>query len=454
MTETPEMTETETAPPVDDASETRDALEPPAVGVGGETGAVLERVAREIGTPAFVYFWDHVVARVGSLRRAYGGLMGVSYAMKCNPHPEFLRRMRGLVDTLDVSSGGELSAGLAAGWEPERISFTGPAKRDPELEAAVAAGREGIGEVIVESPAEALRLDRIAHRLGRRPGVLIRIAPARVPKGFGSTMSGRPTQFGFDEEDLEDQLPAVLSLPNLRFRGFHIYSGTQCLRPDAIAENYRIFIDLFRRTAARFDLRPAKLIFGSGMGIPYHEGDRPVSPSEVAELALPSLMALKAEPRFAGASMLLETGRFLVGEAGIYLTRVVGRKDSRGRRLAVCDGGMNHHLGACGLLGMVLHKNYRIFKVGAPRERHVPAPADPGGEAFDLYGPLCTSVDRLGSGVKLPGLEIGDVVGVHCSGAYGATASPVGFISHPRPFEVLVETRGGRTAIDDISRKG
>lgn len=402
---------------------------------------ILATIAKDHGTPCFVYFMDQVHARIDSIRRAFDGLLGVSYAMKSNPHPEILKRMMSWVDTLDISSGGELATGIRVGWPAERISFTGPAKRPVDLEESV---KHQIGEVIVESVNEARLVDDKARSAGKKQRILVRIAPKKVPKGFGVNMAGKPCQFGIDEEVLDAALVDIKALTHVRLCGFHIYSGTQCLKPDAIAENYEIFLEIFRRFSSAHDVAPEKLIFGSGIGIPYHDGDQSVVLDPIAQRIQPQLAELKREPRFAAAQLLLETGRYLVGEAGIYLTRVLNRKLSRGSHICVFDGGMNHHLGACGHLGMVLHRNYQMFKVGSDRP-------DAPEQAFDLFGPLCTSIDTLGRGVKFPGLDVGDVIGVRCSGAYGVTASPVFFISHDPPKEIMVETKDGRTAIEDIS---
>lgn len=401
----------------------------------------LKEIADLYPTPSFVYFMDDAAQRIAAIRTAFGGLLGISYAMKCNPNAAILEWMRGRVDTLDISSGGELAKGIAAGWEPERISFTGPAKRPIDLQESV---HHSIGEVILESVNEARELDRHAGAAGRRQRVLIRVAPRRVPRGFGVNMAGKPCQFGIDEEDLDAAIREVRALRHLHLVGFHIYSGTQCLKPDAIVENYEIFLDIFRTACDEHDIVPDKLVLGSGIGIPYHDGDQTVDINAVAAGILPTLEAFKNTDRFAQSQLLLETGRYLIGEAGYYLVRVVNRKESRGTHICVCDGGMNHHLGACGHLGMVLHRPYRIYKVASARP-------DTDVEPFDLYGPLCTSIDHLGRNVKLPGLDTGDVIAVACSGAYGATASPINFISHDPPAEIMVETNRGQTSVREIS---
>jgi diaminopimelate decarboxylase len=403
---------------------------------------VLRNIADEHGTPCFVFFLDEMYERIAALKAAFGNRFAISYAVKANPHQVILNRFRDRVATLDLSSGGELRRATACGWPTERLSFTGPGKRPEELIASV---ESRLGAHIVESIQEAEQLSAYACDGGVTQRILIRIAPATLPRGFGVNMAGRPCQFGIDEEDLLPALERILSLPGLKLDGFHIYSGTQCLDPQSIADNFGIFIDLFKRFSVAADIHPRTLIFGSGIGIPYHDGTVAVDLKAVATNINSRIDELRADERFSGATLLLETGRYLVGEAGVYLTRVLHRKRSRGIEIGICDGGMNHHLGACGHLGSVIHRNYQMFKVSPPNDEPCP---------YDLVGPLCTSIDTLGHGVSLPGLQVGDVIGIRCSGAYGATASPTGFISHPAAAEIFVETRGGNTIIERIERDG
>jgi diaminopimelate decarboxylase len=397
--------------------------------------AWLERAAAEVGTPAYVYFTEPIAARIADLSTAFAGRFALSYAVKANPNPALLAWLGDRIDNLDVSSIGELRLAVEAGWDPARLSFTGPGKRDAELAEAIAAG---LGELVVESPREAGAADRIAAALGRVQQVLVRIAPSRVPKGFGDQMAGRPSPFGIDVEDADRELPGIVALPHLRIAGFHIYSGTQCLKSEALVENYSTFVATFADLCERHDIRPRWLVFGSGLGIRYHENDQPLDLAAVAAGIAPDLDALRARPRFRDTRLTLELGRYLVGEAGYFLTRVISVKESRGARIAICDGGMNHHLPASGHFGMVIHRNYPMHKVGG------------GGplEKVDVVGPLCTSIDRLASCALLPRLEPGDLLAVHSSGAYGLTASPIHFIAHPPPAEALVD--GG--ALLDVSR--
>jgi diaminopimelate decarboxylase len=407
--------------------------------------SLLRELAARRGTPFYAYFLDDVRARIRTLRDAFGGRLAISYAVKANPAAGLLTALRGHCELLDVSSGGELEAGLAAGFQGAELSFTGPGKSERELALAVqrfgfdaSTGGPGseAGEVVLESVDEAEQLARIARSAGRRVRVLVRIAPTRVPPGFGDSMAGKPVAFGIDEEDLEPALRAIVGLGDaLVLSGFHAYSGTQCLRIGSLLENYQIFSELFLRAASLARCTPEKLVFGSGLGIVYHDGQEALDLRALADSAAPLLDALKAQ--LPGVRLVLETGRYLVGEAGVLVTRVLRTKDSRGTRIGICDAGMNHHLAAAGMFGMAIRRNYRMRNLNA---------SGAGAGAYQLSGPLCTSLDVLGRGVSLARLEAGDLIVVETSGAYGPTASPGRFISHAPVSEWLVEGSEERPA--------
>jgi diaminopimelate decarboxylase len=391
---------------------------------------IFREIADKFGTPAYVYDLAHIRARVRSLRESLRERFKISYAMKSNPNAALLSRMREFVDRLDISSGGELVRAADAGWSPDLIGFTGPGKRDTELQLAI---DRQIGHVVLESTQEAQRLDKIAAVAGRVQRVLIRISPLALPPGFGSRMAGKPTQFGIDEEVVDGAIEQILRLKNLRLDGFHVYSGTQCLSAASIVEHFRSTLQLFGAVSQRYKLRPRTLVIGSGFGIPYHETDKALEIGALGSEIGALVEAFKQQPHVSDAELILETGRYLVGEAGYFLTSVVSTKTSRGVAICVCDGGMNHHLAASGHLGSVIHRNYPIFKVDdnpPPREHWQPQ---------TLYGPLCTSIDLLGNQVALPPLAVGELLAFGSSGAYGLTSSPTGFISHPLPREILVD---------------
>jgi diaminopimelate decarboxylase len=404
--------------------------------------SILADIAQRFGTPCYVYFMEDIVARCEALRQAFAQRFKISYAVKANPNVGLLQRFRAHIDALDISSAGEMQRALRAGWPPQRLSFTGPGKRPQELVAAVT---QGVGHIVVESVHEARTVSEIAAAYGTHQDILVRLAPHRIPRGFGLHMAGKPSQFGIDEEDIDAAFAALKTLPNLRIRGFHIYPGTQCLDVHALVEHFEICCDLFRQCAARHALTPHVLVFGSGFGIPYYPGQEAFDLGHLATRVRPALDTLLQDDRMQHAACVLETGRYLVGEAGIFMTRVIRIKISRGTRIAICDGGMHHHLAACGHLGTVFHRNYRIFKVDAS--------VDTGATAtYELVGPLCTTIDTLGHAVELPTLDAGALIGIHCSGAYGLTASPIHFISHPPPKEIVVEGSQGHPSIEDISQ--
>lgn len=389
------------------------------------TPAKLLEAAQRFGTPLYAYDLDSAVARARLLSELFGGRFGVSYAIKSNPNPAVLEVLAPHVAGFDASSFAEVRRGMAAGMPAARISFSGPAKRPEEIRGAVEAG---VGELVVESLPEARAVSEHARLLGRRQSIVARINPIRLPRKFAASMSSGPSQFGIDEEAMEATLPVIAALPGVELIGFHVYSGTNCLDAPAIAENFSIFIDIFRRGQALTGIRPRALIFGAGFGIPYQAADDPLDHAALPALVNPMLDALRAEAPFAQAALALELGRWIVGPAGWLLTGVIAAKRSRGVEIRACDAGFNNHLAACGMMGSIIRRNWRFANLSNPNG----APGQ-----YMLVGPLCTTIDRLAADLELPEVRVDDVIAVEHSGAYGLTASPVKFISHPEPREAV-----------------
>ncbi len=381
---------------------------------------VAERVGR---TPFYAYDKRVLAERVALLHAHLPKQIRLHYAIKANPMRELVRYMAGLVDGLDVASAGELAAALAAGTEPEEISFAGPGKKPEEIRAAIEAGIL----LNVESPAEVERVADAAKALGRPARLAVRVNPDFELKSSGMKMGGGPKQFGVDAEDVP-RLLAEIGRLGLGFEGFHIYSGSQNLKAEAICESQRKTFDLAVRLAGSAP-RPVKVVnIGGGFGIPYFPGEQPLDLAPIGE----NLLALVAEARTAlpGARLVVELGRYLVGEAGVYVCQVVDRKVSRGHVFLVTDGGLHQHLAASGNFGQVIRKNYPV--VIGNRVRGGPR------EVASVVGPLCTPLDLLADRMELAEAHPGDLVVVFQSGAYGLTASPLGFLGHPPPAEVLV----------------
>ncbi len=385
-------------------------------------GRKVTDIAEDLGsTPFYAYARDRMERRVEELREALPAELKLHYAMKANPMPEVVAHMVGLVDGLDVASAGELEVAMGTGVDPADVSFAGPGKQDFELRAAIEAGIT----VNMESEGEMRRLAQLAESLGRRPDVAIRVNPRFELKSSGMKMGGRPSPFGVDSERVPAMLAELKTL-GLRFRGFHIYSGSQNLRAEAIEESMTKTVELVIELAGTTDLPVTFVNLGGGLGIPYFPKDEALDLAAVGEPAARAVERLHAA--LDGPEVVMELGRYLVGEAGIYVCRVIDIKESRGTRYAVTDGGLHHHLAASGNFGQVIRKNYPVVAV-EKRDRL---------ETVTVVGPLCTPLDLLGDRVAIDHVEEGSLIVVLQSGAYGRTASPERFLSHPACGEILV----------------
>ncbi|WP_315763746.1 pyridoxal-dependent decarboxylase, exosortase A system-associated [Sphingomonas sp. Y38-1Y] len=378
-------------------------------------------IAKAGNTPLFVYDISEVRTRLARLRAAMPERLDIHYAIKANPHPEMLAAIAPLVDGLDVASGGELTKALAV-KEAGVVSFAGPGKRDDEIEAAIRAG----ATLNLESEGEARRALAIADRLAVRARLAVRVNPDFDLKGSGMKMGGRPSPFGIDAA----RVPALvreLIAGGADWRGFHIYAGSQALSAAAIIETQAATVALARRLADEAGAVPPLVNLGGGFGIPYFAGDEPVD-VEAVGAALGETLAREGDP---GTAYAIELGRWIVGECGVYLTRVVDVKESQGERFVVVDGGLHHQLAASGNFGTVVRRNYPIAVAGRMTGE---------GREVSVVGSLCTPLDRLGDKVGLPGPAVGDVIAIFLAGAYGFTASPGLFLGHPEARELVVGT--------------
>lgn len=387
-------------------------------------GIPLTQLAARVGqTPFYAYDRGLLDRRVALLRGALPPAIALHYAVKANPMPAVVQHMAGRVDGLDVASLGELKVALDAGMDPAEISFAGPGKRPPELAAAIAAAIT----INLESARELETVARLGQAQGRRPRVAVRVNPDFELKASGMKMGGGPKPFGVDAEQAPALLRRIGEL-GLDFQGFHIFTGSQNLRPEAIVEAHDRTFELALRLAADAPGPVRLLNIGGGFGIPYFPGDAPLDLDPIAanlDRWLPVV-----EERLPLAQVVLELGRYLVGEAGIYVAEVVDRKVSRGHTYLITNGGLHHHLAASGNFGQVVRKNYPVVVgnrvVGAERE------------VVTVVGPLCTPLDLLADRMELAKADIGDLIVVFQSGAYGLTASPAAFLSHPACVEVVV----------------
>jgi diaminopimelate decarboxylase len=389
----------------------------------------VAELAAAHGTPLYVYDRTVLEQSWQRLRDALPAEVAICYSIKANPNPSVVGCFLQLGARLEVASDGELRTARRAGCAPEHILFAGPGKTTAELELAL---REGIGEIHVESELECRRIGELCRSHGVDARVAIRVNPGESAQGGAMRMGGKPAPFGIDEELLDSVVDLILADPNLDLAGVHIFAGTQILDYQVLGAQYAKCLAIAERVMMRAGAPLRTIDFGGGLGIPYFEGEQPLDIDAYRKVVGDLLERALATGSFDGTQFLVEPGRYLIGEAGVYVSRVTDVKVSRGKKFVVVDGGMHHHLAASGNLGQVIKRNYPIGLVEKL--------GDAAHESVDIVGPLCTPLDVLARNVEVPDVEVGDLVGVFQSGAYALSASPQGFLSRQSPAEVLIES--------------
>jgi diaminopimelate decarboxylase len=402
----------------------------------------FEDIAAQYGTPFYLYDLDTVREKIQNVRKAFGNDIEILYAVKANPNIELLRAIRNDVDGLDIASKGEMEQALLAGHEAKQLSFAGPGKNRAELSEAM---KYGIGIISVESLRELNDIKTIAIEERMIANIALRINPRLLIKEFAIKMGGKATQFGIDEEDMESAISYIRQHKDIfNFLGVHIYAGTQCMSEEAITKNIINTLEIAAQLKSQYGLKCSMINLGGGFGVSYYGEDRELDLNLLAKLVRQSFdnyqNSTGTNPRF-----IFELGRYLVAESGIYVTKVISEKKSRGEQFYVLDGGMNHHLAASGNLGAMIRKNYAV--------RNLSNPAAPK-ELCSLVGPLCTPLDLMGKGVSIESPRLGDLIGFLNSGSYGFTGSPLLFLGHETPVELLIQNgsitlaRSRKTIVD------
>ena len=394
--------------------------------------AKLHELAEEHGTPYFLYDADAVNDRILRVRESLKGTAQVYYAVKANPNLGLLRAVRDTADGLDISSAGELEQAVMAGFDSAVMSFAGPAKTSAELDAAI---RSGVGAISIESMRELNDCMRCAQRIGQRANILLRVNPLLLNRAYGLKMGGRPVQFGIDEEDLPIAEQVVLAnQASLNFCGIHIYAGSQCFDPIGVVEGTSNALHIARELETRTGLSCSKINLGGGFGVSHADQDRELDIEALAVELVPVLQKFHAS-RKTECQLVFELGRFLTAAAGIYVTRVISSKLSRGKLFFACDGGLHHHLAAAGTFGTALRANFPLRNLTHPDAPLV---------RCQIAGPSCNPTDLLGLEIDIARPQEGDLLGVLKSGSYGLTASPLLFLGRPTPVE-LVRHKGAIT---------
>ena len=387
-------------------------------------GRKITDIVPDIGeAPAYVYVGSIIEARIRHLRSNLPADVKIHYAMKANPHRDVVQFIAPLVDGIDVASAGELEVALTTNTPRSEISFAGPGKRPVEIDAAVAAGIV----LNIESETELARAADASRRLKRRAQVAVRVNPAFELKGSGMRMSGGPKPFGVDAERVPAMLRSLSTL-EVEFVGFHIFTGSQNLHAEAICESQSRSLELAIELARHAPSPPKFINVGGGFGIPYFPGDKPLDIAPIG-LHLKGLVG-ELKQQLPDCDLVVELGRYIVGEAGCYVCQVVDRKISREQTFLITNGGMHHHLALSGNFGQVIRRNYPVLIGNRVLSDET--------ESTSVVGPLCTPLDILADKMTLPRAVIGDLIVVFQSGAYGFTSSPHRFLSHPEPRELLL----------------
>jgi diaminopimelate decarboxylase len=391
-------------------------------------GISASDLATEFGTPLFVYSARVMRESLAALRDATHNEVDVYYSVKANPNPSVIRVFADEGAGAEIASGAEYEYARRAGVEPARIIFAGPGKSTAELKHVIS---NGIGEIHVEAEDELDRIVDIAASASNPVHVSIRVNPTEAAQGGSMRMGGKPAQFGIDEERLTSVVTRYGNNPALEIAGVHMFAGTQVLDAETLLAQWRhgfsVATDL-----ARLLNRPLKTIdLGGGLGIPYFANESALCLDTVKQ-GFPALInEVRANTLLKDAKIIVEPGRYLVGPSGVYLAGTISAKASRGMNFAITDGGMHHHLAASGNLGQVIKRDYPLMTANRAFETH--------DQAVTVVGPLCTPLDTFGRKTPMPVPRVNDIVAIFQSGAYGLTASPVGFLSQPVPAEVLID---------------
>ncbi|HEX3028713.1 MAG TPA: diaminopimelate decarboxylase [Clostridia bacterium] len=397
---------------------------------------ILSDIAREYGTPTYVYDSEKILSQYRLLKDSLPEEIGIFYSMKANPLLGICRLFKNQGCGIEVASSGELYTALAAGFPPERIIFTSPGKTYDELEYAIETGTYSIN---IESLDEALIINHIAAEKSRKADVSIRVNPDFDVSGSNIKMSGVPTQFGIDQIQVENALGILKTLTNINVIGIHIYTGTQALNANNIILSMEQTIKLALELSEKNSFELKFLDLGGGFGVPYFKDDSCLD-TEVLSKGFAEMWDKYSE-RLSKTKVVVESGRFLMAEAGTYLIKVLYKKACKGKKYIVCDGGSNQHASSA-FLGRYIRNNFPMHvlnKTGNPAE-------------VDVVGPLCTPTDIIGQRVMLPETVPGDILAIDKSGAYGITQSPGLFLSHPLAEEVLY-SEGATYVLRERGRK-
>ncbi|MDD5361804.1 MAG: diaminopimelate decarboxylase [Ignavibacteria bacterium] len=386
----------------------------------------LKNIYSEYESPVFVYSKKTISNSYRNLINALPDKFKIFYAQKSNPNPGILKHISSLGAGCDTASLGEMKSALEAGFNENKIMLTGPAKTENEIRFAI---ENNLSSINVESVQELLLVNKIASEHGKTGNILVRInppyesgEPARIIGGTGIS------KFGIDIEQMDDFFKSLKDLKNVSLKGIHIFNSSQILSGKKIFNNTKNVIDTAVLLSREYSFDISRIDLGGGFGTPYSEKEKPLDTAKLGNDLNVLIESKNYRDFLKDVDLIFEPGRYLSGRAGIYLTKVLYNKTSRGKNILLIDGGI-HHLLRPALIGQP-HPVVNLTAVFEDRN---------GRDEYMIAGPLCTSFDSFGEHIILPETKQGDILAVMNAGAYGFTESMPLFLSHPQAKEIFTE---------------
>lgn len=385
---------------------------------------IIKECVNKYPTPIYLYDQEKIEINFKKLKDAVFPQAEIFYSMKANPLLGICQMLRNNGSGIEVASKGEMYVALQAGFAPENIVFTSPGKTMEDIKYAI---DKRIKLINVESFEEAELVNEIAATQNQCMAIALRINPQVVFSNAKIKMSGVASQFGIEESSISQEfINAIFALKNVTLMGIQVYMGTDILLASDIIHNTEYIINLAIRMEDEFHLKFKYLNMGGGFGIPYFGKETSLDMDELKN-AMEKLYE-KYNERLQGMELIFESGRYIMAEAGVYVTKVLYRKKSKGQKYLVCDGGSNFHA-ASAFLGRFVRSNFSMYVLGRNEDET---------EETNITGPLCTPTDVIGQNVMVSSkAQPGDYVVVNKSGAYGLTHSPCLFLGHEMPIEVM-----------------
>ena len=384
---------------------------------------MISEIIQKYETPLYYYDGDKIEANTVLLKGSLIQGSTLYFSMKANPLLGLCRIMNDLGCGIEVASKGELFVALEAGVNPDRIIFTGPGKTYEELKYAV---KKHIHIINIESLEEVKMINDIAEKQDCCVNVAIRVNPKESKMNAKIKMSGVSSQFGIEESSIdEDVIDFIKNLSNIKLVGIQVYMGTQILDAEDIIANTEYIIQLGIGLSQKYNFDLKYLNLGGGFGVPYFNNDEPLQMDKLKDGMI--RIKEKYKTKLDNAEIVFESGRFILADAGKFITKVLYKKESKGKKYIVCDGGSNFHA-ASAFLGRIIRNNYPMYSIPDSEDK----------EEITVTGPLCTPTDVIGQSVEINKyIEEGDFIVIDKAGAYGITYSPYAFLGHRRPIEIM-----------------